>query len=212
MFPTWRTTEEGTLNSQLLVTLDGVRDNGAGLALQELQSMDEVLDKVSSTLAMFVRHSSGHRVEPGQSESWVYSPRLLELRRSAPGCLSAQWTLGPSPDARTDIDSNDNQAIQKLLKSPDVEDLASDVSAQDYFSEISDALPNGVVLWLGDADNPAKIAITHTDDAANDMEPRDETLVSDLHAIGLRCAALLRPGPSAADHGDLLYDERGLPK
>ena len=27
-----------------------------------------------------------------------------------------------------------------------------------------------------------------------------------------RCAELLRDGPSAVEHGDLLYDERGLPK
>ena len=57
----------------------------------------------------------------------------------------------------------------------------------------------------------SKQEIENTDDAANDMGPRDETLVSDLHAIGLRCAALLGPGPSATDHRDLLYDERGLP-
>ena len=33
-----------------------------------------------------------------------------------------------------------------------------------------------------------------------------------LHAIALRCAATLGPGPSAVEHGDLLYDEHGLPK
>ncbi len=33
-----------------------------------------------------------------------------------------------------------------------------------------------------------------------------------LLAIGERCAARLEPGPSAAEHGDLLYDERGLPR
>ena len=32
-----------------------------------------------------------------------------------------------------------------------------------------------------------------------------------LHTIGQRCAKLLRPGPSAVEHGDYLYDERGLP-
>ena len=32
-----------------------------------------------------------------------------------------------------------------------------------------------------------------------------------LVAIGKRCAALLGPGPSAVRHGDMLYDERGLP-
>ncbi len=33
-----------------------------------------------------------------------------------------------------------------------------------------------------------------------------------LLAIGRRCASMLGDGPSAVEHGDLLYDERGLPK
>ena len=39
-----------------------------------------------------------------------------------------------------------------------------------------------------------------------------ESLVQDLLAIGRRCASNLRDGPSAIEHGDFLYDERGLPK
>ena len=39
-----------------------------------------------------------------------------------------------------------------------------------------------------------------------------EALVHELHTIGQRCAKLLRDGPSAVEHGDFLYDERGLPK
>ena len=38
-----------------------------------------------------------------------------------------------------------------------------------------------------------------------------ETRKRELRAIAERCARLLGPGPSA-EHGDLLYDERGLPK
>ena len=33
-----------------------------------------------------------------------------------------------------------------------------------------------------------------------------------MREISKRCAALLRDGPSAVEHGDFLYDERGLPK
>lgn len=36
--------------------------------------------------------------------------------------------------------------------------------------------------------------------------------VEQLLAIGRRCAESLQPGPSAAEHGDLLYDDRGLPR
>ncbi len=39
-----------------------------------------------------------------------------------------------------------------------------------------------------------------------------EALVRDLHAISQRCASLIGPGPSAVEHGDLPYDERGLPR
>ena len=39
-----------------------------------------------------------------------------------------------------------------------------------------------------------------------------EARVQELHAIGQRCARLLHDGPSAVEHGDFLYDERGLPK
>ena len=39
-----------------------------------------------------------------------------------------------------------------------------------------------------------------------------EARVKRLLAIGKRCAAMLRDGPSAVEHGDFLYDERGLPK
>ena len=38
------------------------------------------------------------------------------------------------------------------------------------------------------------------------------TLVQDLKVIAHRCASALRDGPSAIEHGDFLYDERGLPK
>ena len=35
--------------------------------------------------------------------------------------------------------------------------------------------------------------------------------VEELLAIGRRCAESLQPGPSAAEYGDLLYDDQGLP-
>ena len=39
-----------------------------------------------------------------------------------------------------------------------------------------------------------------------------DSRVQRLLAIGERCAATLDDGPSAVEHGDFLYDERGLPK
>ena len=48
-----------------------------------------------------------------------------------------------------------------------------------------------------------------------EREPRQRdatVLAQELHAIGRRCAALLAPGPAAVEHGNLLYDERGLPR
>ena len=39
-----------------------------------------------------------------------------------------------------------------------------------------------------------------------------EARVQRLLAIGERCANMMGDGPSAVEHGNLLYDERGLPK
>ena len=38
-----------------------------------------------------------------------------------------------------------------------------------------------------------------------------ERRLQEMRAIAERCAKLLGPGPSAVEHGDVLYDERGLP-
>ena len=39
-----------------------------------------------------------------------------------------------------------------------------------------------------------------------------ETHARELRAIAERCAMLMGSGPAAADHGDLLYDDQGLPR
>ena len=39
-----------------------------------------------------------------------------------------------------------------------------------------------------------------------------EERIRKMHETAKRCAALLREGPSAVEHGDFFYDERGLPK
>ena len=45
-----------------------------------------------------------------------------------------------------------------------------------------------------------------------DREREIAERVKELHAIGQHCAKLLRSGPSAVEHGDILYDENGLPR
>ena len=38
-----------------------------------------------------------------------------------------------------------------------------------------------------------------------------EKRLRDMRGIAERCARLLGPGPSAIEHGEVLYDDRGLP-
>ena len=47
---------------------------------------------------------------------------------------------------------------------------------------------------------------------AREERRRDlDARVEELLAIGRRCAESLQPGPSAIEHGDVLYDDHGLP-
>ncbi len=45
----------------------------------------------------------------------------------------------------------------------------------------------------------------------NEETPRDASLAERLLAIGKDCAPYLKEPFRSAEHGDLLYDERGLP-
>ncbi|MXX74316.1 MAG: protein transcription factor [Holophagales bacterium] len=48
---------------------------------------------------------------------------------------------------------------------------------------------------------------------AREERRRDlDVRVEELLAIGRRCAESLQPGPSAVEHGDLLYDDHVLPR
>ena len=56
------------------------------------------------------------------------------------------------------------------------------------------------------------VTIALREQLERERRKRDAALLAqELHAIGQRCAALLAPGPAAVEHGELLYDGRGLP-
>ncbi len=48
--------------------------------------------------------------------------------------------------------------------------------------------------------------------AREKRERNPEIRAQKLQAIGRRCARLLRDGPSSVEHGNFLFDERGLPR
>lgn len=57
------------------------------------------------------------------------------------------------------------------------------------------------------------ITIALRERLARERRRRDlDGRVDELLAIGRRCAESLEPGPSAIEHGDLLYDDQGLPR
>ena len=57
------------------------------------------------------------------------------------------------------------------------------------------------------------VTVALRDRLDRERRKRDAALLAqELHAIGRRCAALLAPGPAAVEHGNLLYDDRGLPR
>ena len=44
------------------------------------------------------------------------------------------------------------------------------------------------------------------------LSPNNKARLQRMRAISERCARLLRKAGPPVDHGDLLYDERGLPR
>ena len=57
------------------------------------------------------------------------------------------------------------------------------------------------------------VTIALREQLVHERRKRDAALLAqELHAIGQSCAALLTPGSATVEHGNLLYDERGLPE
>lgn len=57
-------------------------------------------------------------------------------------------------------------------------------------------------------DRAVTVAIEERLERERDIQKR----LRAMRAISRRCAESLRDGPSASEHGDFLYDERGLPR
>ena len=169
--------------NQLLVTLDGIRVDGAGVPVKcliEELGAGEVLRGVAYTLASIVRYLSGYQIVDGQeSSTWIHSPEGLQLRPSGPGCLFARWTFEPSPDRQSTPESYEALAIDTLLELGGREDCHD--SMMDNLREISVALPQSILLWLGDSDNPNQVGIRAMDDPDAGLE-LDQDFSAELQA------------------------------
>ena len=208
---------------QLLVKLDGIRVDVAGEPtdyLIEKLGIVETLGGIANALSSTASRLSGDREEHGESSNWKHSPKSLRLRPSGAGWLHAKWVFEPSRERQSNPRSHDTLAIEALLELGESGASAQTAEVPEDVRKISEALPHNVLLWLGDADNPNRVRIRRTEkrapglelDAGLELSEEEASLVADLHAIALECAAQLRPGPSAVEHGDFLYDEQGLPR
>ena len=207
---------------QLIVTLDGIRVDVDEIPAESFITalrVNEVAEHVESMLSLAAKHLSGEQTAYEQPTNWIHSLGSLPLYPISSGCLAAQWTFEPPPAARSDAESVEIRAIDTLLKQGGQDASECINPMRDYLRNISEADPETLVwlgdaeVWLGDADDTRRVRVSLAEGVGFNREPSDDdTLLPDLHAIGLRCAALLRPGPSAVEHGDFLYDELGLPK
>ncbi|MYA09188.1 MAG: protein transcription factor [Holophagales bacterium] len=69
------------------------------------------------------------------------------------------------------------------------------------------------LAWLTGETVTDAITVALRERLAREERRRElDARVEELLAIGRRCAKSLQPGPSAIEHGDVLHDERGLPR
>lgn len=177
--------------NQLLVTLDGIRVDVAGLPVKyfiEELGTGEALRGVVDTLDSIVRYLSGNQIgEERESSHWIHNPRGLQLRPNGPGCLFARWTFEPSPERQTNLESYETQGIDTLLELGGREDFICPDSVMENLREISVALPKNVLLWLGDSNNPNKVGIRSMDDpdAGLELDKFSAELQASMEAVAV---------------------------
>ena len=173
---------------------------------------NELSASVESMLSLAAQHRSVNESAYERAPRWT-SRSGIELGPTGPGALFARWTFEPGPEHLSQGDSRETRTVEFVLGGGQ----QGTGTYLDPLLEYLRGLPKDPhdlrrwpTLWLGDAYNPQRIRIALAEEPRNASDA--EKLISDLHAIGLRCAALLSPGPSAVEHGEFLYDETGLPK
>ncbi len=200
---------------QLIVTLGGIRVDENEIPAESFITalrVNEVAQYVESMLSLTFKHLGDEQTAYERTTNWIHNSGSLPLYPIGSGCLAAQWTFEPPLAARTDVESVEIRAIDTLLKQRGQDASGCINPMLDYLRDISRAVP-GAFVWLEDADDTQRVRVSLSEEADFNRRPSDDDmLLRDLHAIGLRCAELLRPGPSAIEHGDFLHDERGLPK
>ena len=170
--------------SQLLVTLEGIQVSVSGVSLEWLVKeldVDETLKSVSDALSSAARLLSGDRAERGQPLQWTHSPTGLQLRPSGPGCLLAQWAFESSSNRASGSESYESRAIDILLEQGCRRVSSCPQTIADSLRELAESLPEGIFLWLGDAENPNRIGISPAEDPDVGL-PLHENFAAELQA------------------------------
>lgn len=194
---------------QLIVTLGELPHDEEGIQNDDFTENlrpNELRASVKDMLLRAVEHFGGQENICGQLPNRVHESSI-ELYPAGPGRLFARWTFEHGPQA----ESYTTGTTESLLAQGQNGTMAYFEPLLDFLRSLpNDHNPSNLgrwpILWLGNADNPQRVRITLPE------SDNTEKLIDDLHTIGLRCAALLSQGPSAVEHGDFLYDEKGLPK
>ena len=162
-----------------------------------------------------LRHLNKHAVERSESLR-VGEPLRLSFELNNPATSHAilvmtddYYMLGWLPRYLVDCMHRDGAWL--------VEDVEVSVAKVNPFAPLSNRLLVDFSGRLPKGFNPMKDLeefkpIGRTGSGRESESSDEEALIADLHAIGLRSAASLRPGPSAIEHGDFLYDDQGLPR
>ena len=162
-----------------------------------------------------LRHLNKHAVERSESLR-VGEPLRLSFELNNPATSHAilvssddYYMLGWLPRYLVDCMHRDGAWL--------VEDVEVSVAKVNYYAPLSNRLLVDFRGRLPEGFNPMKDLeefkpIGRTGSGRESESGDEETLVADLHAIGLRCASLMGPGQSAVEHGDFLYDDQGLPR
>ena len=166
---------EDMVENQLYVTFDGATVSKHGVPVDDFAA---TLEGIQDAMRLMVEHLGDRRPGPGQPPKWVRDQSGLRIAAKHPGSLVAELVLEPPPDGQTYLDSFGPQAMVALQNWDGNEDSNLPRPVTDKLYEISQALSDGVRLWLGSADVPRKVEVKPREHAAN---PPRETADALLH-------------------------------
>ena len=146
--------------TELYLTFEGPRIGKQGVPIAALVS---ALQGIQGAVLLMVEHLADYQRKRGRPLKWIKDQSALQLSDTRPGSFVAKLTLDPATVDSGTSKGYGERALDAFHRWDGGYDSTLPETVVDRLWKMSSKLPEGVRVWLGDAEAPRRVVIASGD-------------------------------------------------